>query len=524
MVSSKLTATAVAAGLLAVASADSSSSTCPTILMPSYDLPVVGNGWTAQLIASGLTSPRRLLFDSNGSLLVVEAGKGVTRLTLTDYGGTCLVVANKTTVIANTALNHGLALSESPSILLASSSEAVYGYSYNAASGKVLGTPKTLVEGMSSSSMGESSSDLATRSILLSQKQKLTLVVARGIDSGSDTDELAALSESAGLAQVRVFDLSPLYVTTASSTVIPDNPFEFSADTSSSIAVLGWGVRHAAGLAEHPSTGGIFSTENSVANATYNGVDVHTTNPGDELNYHGVLSNSTGVSTPGGGNYGYPRCFAVADPSTLSTSSSSSASSLAVGDQFSMTQNSTLNDTTCATDYVAPTLTFDSHASPQDLLFSTDGATAYVALHGSDSGSGVETGYAVGSIAFDNATGLPTASSSSTTFFTNILSNNDISKCPRDCFRPVGLAWDASGRLYVSSDTTGEIYVLSRSASSTTSGSGTLVTTTASASTTMPTTTATAAAGNAASSQFQHTTAALGVGIASVVIALLLIV
>ncbi|CAK7243490.1 MAG: hypothetical protein STHCBS139747_005015 [Sporothrix thermara] len=502
------TAAAVAvAGLAAVASADSTSS-CPTILMPSYDLPVVGNGWTAQLIASGLTSPRRLLFDSNGSLLVVEAGKGITRLTLTDHGGTCLVVADKKTVVANTELNHGLALSETPSILLASSADAVYGYSYNAASGTVLGSPKTLVEGMSST--GEST-DLATRSILLSQKQTLTLLVARGIDS--DTDEAAALSETAGLAQVRVFDLSPLYATTSSSSVIPDNPFEFSAAESSDIAVLGSGVRHAAGLAEHPGTGGIFSTENSVASATYGGADVHTTNPGDELNYHGVLSSSTGVSAPGGGNYGYPQCFAVADPSTLSKSS------LNVGDQFSMTQNSTLNDTTCAADFVGPTLTFDAHASPQDLLFATDGTAAYVALHGSDADSGVETGYAVGSIAFDNSTGLPTAASSSTSFLTSILANSDISKCPDDCFRPVGLAWDAAGRLYVSSDTTGEIYVLSRSSSS----SGTLVTTTAAASTATPTSTA-AAAGNAASGQFQHTTAAFGVGIASVVMALLLIV
>ncbi|CAK7205709.1 hypothetical protein SEUCBS139899_008488 [Sporothrix eucalyptigena] len=507
MASSKFTTLAAFTGLLAVAFSDS---ICPTILMPSYDLPIVGNGWTAQLIATGLTNPRRLLFDSNGSLLVVEADKGITRLTFTDHGGTCLVVADKTTIVANTALNHGLALSTTPSILLASSADAVYGYSYNAASGTVLGSPKTLVEGMSSS--GESS-DLATRSILLSQKQDMTLIVARGIDS--DANDVAALSESSGLAEVRVFNIAPLYTTTSTSTVIPDTPFEFS-DTSSDIAVLGWGMRHVAGLAEHPSTGGIFSTENSVANATYSGTDVHTTNPGDELNYHGVLSSANTFSTPGGGNYGYPRCFAVANSTTLSSSS------LSVGDQFSMTQNSTLNDTTCASDYVAPMLTFSAHSSPQDLLFSTDGTAAYVALHGSDLGTGVETGYAVGSFTVDNSTGLPTSASSSTSFLTNILSNGDISKCPGDCFRPVGLAWDASGRLYISSDTTGEIYVLSKSASSSTSSSGTLVTTTASAATASPTTKA--AAGNAAAGQFQHTTAALGVGIASVIMALLLIV
>ena len=30
------------------------------------------------------------------------------------------------------------------------------------------------------------------------------------------------------------------------------------------------------------------------------------------------------------------------------------------------------------------------------------------------------------------------------------------------CFRPVGVAFDAKGRLYMSSDSTGEIYVIER--------------------------------------------------------------
>lgn len=43
---------------------------------------------------------------------------------------------------------------------------------------------------------------------------------------------------------------------------------------------------------------------------------------------------------------------------------------------------------------------------------------------------------------------------------TPILSNADVSNCPGDCFRPVGLAWDSNGHLWFSSDSTGEIYVL----------------------------------------------------------------
>ena len=43
---------------------------------------------------------------------------------------------------------------------------------------------------------------------------------------------------------------------------------------------------------------------------------------------------------------------------------------------------------------------------------------------------------------------------------TTILKNPDNSKCPDECFRPVGLAWDSKGRLWFTSDATGEIFVL----------------------------------------------------------------
>lgn len=38
--------------------------------------------------------------------------------------------------------------------------------------------------------------------------------------------------------------------------------------------------------------------------------------------------------------------------------------------------------------------------------------------------------------------------------------NKDLSACPGQCFRPVGLAWDAQNRLFMTSDSTGEIYIL----------------------------------------------------------------
>jgi hypothetical protein len=45
----------------------------------------------------------------------------------------------------------------------------------------------------------------------------------------------------------------------------------------------------------------------------------------------------------------------------------------------------------------------------------------------------------------------------------DILSNPDLNACPSQCFRPVGLAWGRNGRLFMSSDASGEIYVLTSS-------------------------------------------------------------
>lgn len=82
-------------------STTSAAGACPTVLTPSYEAPVVGSGWTAQLIATDLKTPRSITFDQNGALLVVQQGSGIVRLTLTDNGGTCLAVNKTSTVVEN---------------------------------------------------------------------------------------------------------------------------------------------------------------------------------------------------------------------------------------------------------------------------------------------------------------------------------------------------------------------------------------------------------------------------------------
>lgn len=70
-------------------------------------------------------------------------------------------------------------------------------------------------------------------------------------------------------------------------------------------------------------------------------------------------------------------------------------------------------------------------------------------------------GYKLSVIPFAN--GEPVAAPDNTTSTSDVLANADNAKCPDNCFRPVGIAFDGQGRLFMSSDATGEIYVVVRS-------------------------------------------------------------
>lgn len=91
------------------------------------------------------------------------------------------------------------------------------------------------------------------------------------------------------------------------------------------------------------------------------------------------------------------------------------------------------------------------------MKFDNDGKNAYVSFHGSWNRE-PPVGYQISEIPFED--GRPANSSRSRDAATPIIYNEKLSSCPDDCFRPVGLAWDTQGRLWFSSDKTGEIFVL----------------------------------------------------------------
>ncbi|RSL61128.1 hypothetical protein CEP54_006374 [Fusarium duplospermum] len=417
---------------ISLAKAQSSDQCKINNLETSYEAPVAADGWSYRLVASELSRPRGILFDTEGALIVVDTGVGLVHLELEDQGRTCLRVRKKTVLLENEDLNHGIAISKDGRTLYASTDDEVYSWSYDPSAVRLSeSSERTLVTNMTNS--GHTS-----RTLLLSEKHPGVLVVSRG---SQGNDDVEAEDRSTGHSQLRAFNVSALGE--------KSKPYDYLDGD-----LLGWGLRNSVGVAEHPETGGVYSVENSVDNLSRKGRDIHKDNPAEELNFHGFLN---GSREDQGGNYGYPLCYTI-----WSTEDFPSLGDLETGDQFPADRRagqSTPSDDECNTEYVSPVLAFQAHTAPLDIKFDGNGTKAYISFHGSWNRD-EPVGYEISSVAFKD--GRPTSPSNSKNATTTIISNPDLSNCPDDCFRPVGLAWDSEGRLWFSSDSTGEIFVLAQ--------------------------------------------------------------
>ena len=274
------------------------------------------------------------------------------------------------------------------------------------------------------------------------------LMVTRGSTSNIDPD---AAVISTGHSQIKAFNLNNM----------TDKPYDFNADGK----LLGWGLRNEVGIDEEPIQGGLYSVENSADNINRTGVDVHQNNPAEEMNFLGWLQPPDGIaqSENQGSNFGYPQCFTAWNPAELPNFDGE------VGTQFAVNDlNSTNSDSICKDNYTPPALAFQAHMAPLDIKFNSKGTTAWITMHGSWDRSD-PSGYKVGAVQFKD--GKPIEPSTSNTALIDIVTNPDNSKCPSQCFRPVGFAWDTQGRLFFSSDATGEIYVVTK-AGATGAGAG----------------------------------------------------
>ena len=319
-------------------------------------------GYKAQLIATNLTKPRGITFDSQGRLLVVEQQAGIASLTIQDQGNNCLKVSQRSNVTVNENLTHGIAMSSDGKTLYASSILAVYSWAYDAAKSTVSGTGTDIIDVTT-----DGTSDHITRTLLFSKKQKNTLIVSRGSESNVD---FASLDLSTGHCQIKSFPVQ------SSSTMT-----SYNFNTTGKL--LGWGLRNSVGIAEHPQTGGLYSVDMGMDYLTRDGKDISMNNPGDELNYHGIVGKANDLNQ--GLNHGYPYCQAAWDVEVIPR-----RGDLVVGNQFlvgdvndTFIANDTINDAVCAKERAAPVITLPPHQAPIDLKFTADGSEGYISFHGS---------------------------------------------------------------------------------------------------------------------------------------------
>jgi glucose/arabinose dehydrogenase len=384
--------------------------------------PKMGAGYTSSVLATGLRTPRGIAIDTAGNLLVVEQqGGGVKRLVLKEQGDAVCVDSSKNLITGGTT-NHGIALSADGKTLFVSNLQSVTAYSYDAEAGTV-GTGKVVVNGLGNNGPHP------TRTILVSKSSPDMLLVARGSNANVDTATTAA---SSGRCMIRSFSISK----------IMQSPATYTTDGE----LVGWGLRNIVGMGEDPVYGGVWSVENSMDDIRLNSKDVHNENPAEKLNYHGVLNDTSNKFK--GANFGYPSCVAAWDTGLLGVSS------LSVGSLFSPDSVPKASD--CASRTPAR-IVFPSHTAPLDIKFTPDGSTAYISFHGSWDRSPPD-GYRVMKVEFKN--GQPVHAADSKTAAIPVMENTNNGACPTGCFRPVGLAFDNKKRLYMSSDGSGEIYVI----------------------------------------------------------------
>ncbi|KAI1759788.1 hypothetical protein GGR53DRAFT_526824 [Hypoxylon sp. FL1150] len=399
---------------------------CPGVPDPLYEFELI-EGWAAAKVADGLTSPRGLVIDTAGRLLIVQIGRGISQHAV-DING---CITSSRFIISDPTLNHGIYLGTDCHTLYASSDSTVYKWTYNPDTGDVGVTSDTIVSGMAYNGH-------VTRTLIIPPNRPDLLVVAHGSNGNLD---YASSDPAIARAIVKVFNTS----------AVPNGGYNYANDGWNA----GYGLRNEVGLA-FDGNNFLWGVENSAdeLNRTVNGIsaDIHEDNPAEELNFLGD------VRIPNNEWYGYPTCFTIWSPSP-------DMSGLGVGQQFVQEPNAMFDDSNCTRSSIAPLLTFQAHMAPLDAKFDSLYMNLYVTMHGSWNRD-PPVGYKLVAVPFNrngpNGDYLPVAPPNSKQGYVDIFYPPNEGMCSSTaCARPVGLVFDAVGRLYMSSDTSGEIFILS---------------------------------------------------------------
>lgn len=208
----------------------------------NYDPPVIASGWSAQRLVGGLTFPRHMVFDDQGTLLVVDRGVGV-RAVKVNQNGRCVSLQSNNILIQDNQLNHGIALHPNGRLLFASSVNAAWVWDYNP-NGPTISNKRQVINNMAFAGHN-------TRTLLIPRSHPNTLLVQQGSAGNWDY----ACRAPNGGCNIKEFDI----------TNIPSQPYHYY----NSGKVLSWGLRNTVGF-DDTSDGQLFSVENSADDVSPN--------------------------------------------------------------------------------------------------------------------------------------------------------------------------------------------------------------------------------------------------------------
>ncbi|KAF2827652.1 soluble quino protein glucose dehydrogenase [Ophiobolus disseminans] len=380
--------------------------TCATI--NPAQAPTFASGYSGRVVINGLKTPRDIIFDKQGNLLTTEQGSyGVNYIQLTDNGDTDVCVNSSKQLISDATVNHGIALSSDSKRL----------WDYDGTNGTV-SKKKILVYGMKLGGYHLS------RTLLIPKGRPDLLLARRGSQDNIDN---AAGQIGTARSQIRVFKIADI---------------EKGAVEYSTGEVLAWGIRNTVGVGED-SKGGIWAVENGMDDMSRNGKDIHNTQP------------LRGVKFP---RFHNPKFHKLPHHMGFRLPVLPAQHRACNRLRCKVIANATAEFSACSS-RVPPKLCFPAHIAPLDIKFNPNGSAAYVSFHGSWNKSPPD-GFCVSRVAWNSDTGMPSEPLTSTTAAKDIMWNADNAGYPNSCFRPVGLAWDAKGRLYMASDGTNEMWVL----------------------------------------------------------------
>ncbi|KAF5354900.1 hypothetical protein D9756_005303 [Leucocoprinus leucothites] len=417
----------------------------------------VAPGLAASVIFSNLTTPRGITVDSQRNILVVERGVGITafsRVASPSSGW------ERTMVIANDAFTHGIQVDGKA--LYVSTASDVLSYTYDPITKVASTTPTSLITGL------PADGELTTHTLEL-VRDNTGEVTAILVGSGPKTNiDITARDPASGRSQIRLFPLNTL------------QPSPLKWDNG---RVVAYGIRNPAGFTfpTGPSIGPIDSktllvVENgaSIDNVTGLTSKFVNDNPADEI--ESMVFSLTGTSSPP--FFGFPDCSTLwnpkADPAGVPQ-----YTSLPRGAQFSLnlptiTPSQLRGDAWCqnSKNNISPAFNFQAHSVPLDIkqyqprtvssLLGLPTAWAqdvFVSFHGSFDRT-PPTGYGVVHVPYP----FSGTSIGSALGYTFLIQAADLDSCPGKCLRPVGLVFGNDNRLYVSSDATGELFVLQSAA------------------------------------------------------------